>query len=434
MFSNPWEDREKEIADFQNALRQFRETCEKDRLLLSFRSDYFTLVRKILDDDNIPWGELELFPLDRPGILQAIRGVMEKTSLGEFYRLAFYPPVLPDTICDDVSKDKNSSHVTPLLQYQLDKLFHKAAPDWEMTHDPVTITAGHYSDEFRKESLDALLEDELGFLKNDWPRHTESGLALDVLTGYITDQMTAAERPDSDICAAYAHVADFASFFDYLKNRRSLLIGTASADGQQAARLAHDSLAPLLYARFKNSTAPGQRAWQVLEPKLNDLNKGIAPTLISPEDLQIVQDGSQGMRRLPQLDELIKASRKDAENRERERTENYLYIFNSFADVGIELIYTLEHEKALEKFKTAVAMEFDPTVKQQKLTARSKRCSFSSQKPAEDRTWPAKPLRFCGNCHPPQPSGRRLKNACPKIGKTAANLLPSWKPCPPAPC
>ena len=44
-------------------------------------------------------------------------------------------------------------------------------------------------------------------------------------------------------------------------------------------------------------------------------------------------------------------------------------IFTSFADLGIELIYTLEHEKALEKMAVAVDIEVDETLKKQTLQA-----------------------------------------------------------------
>jgi formylglycine-generating enzyme required for sulfatase activity len=368
IFSNPQTEPEKEIAAFQDALLQFLNACENARLLLSFRSDYFTLVRQILDDKNIPWDEMELFPLYRNAVLKAITGVAEKPELSSLYQLRFDPPALPQDIRDDVLRDKNSSHITPLLQYQLEKLFHRAAPGWEFNKQPIIISKDLYSEDFRKDNLGRLLDAEFEFIRQDWPHHHDSGLALDVLYQYITEQATAGSRDDADIIDLYEHIPDFPAFFDYLKNRRSLLTGLQREDGAApAARLAHDSLAPLLLARFRNSIAPGQRAWQVLEPKLKDLGKSLKPTLLPADDLKIVDEGRCGMRALPKLEGLIAESTSAQRQRETEQLKTKAYIFDSFADVGTGLILSLDYTKALEKMKVAVEADMDFETKKKKL-------------------------------------------------------------------
>ncbi len=372
IFSNPSAEPEQEIADFQKALAQFYQVCDNARLLLSFRSDYFTQVRKILDDIDLPWDEMELFPLDRETVLQAITGVTEKPQLKALYNLQFDPPGLPEDIRDDVLKDKNSSHVTPLLQYQLEKLFGKAAPDWAATKESprVTITAAHYSEDFRKDNLERMLDAEFEELQKDWKTHTESGLALDVLHQYITDQATAGSRKDADIWGLYEHISDFPAFFDYLKNRRSLLIGNRTEEGEApGARLAHDSLAPLLLARFRDADAPGQRAWQILETKQKDIKKGLRPTLLAPDDLEIVEKGRTGMRSIPLLEGLIAESEQEKQLREADLREKTAQIFDGYADVGIDLIASLDHKKALEKMMLAVQWDINFELKKQKLQA-----------------------------------------------------------------
>ncbi|HAD10944.1 MAG TPA: hypothetical protein DCF33_00750, partial [Saprospirales bacterium] len=436
IFSNPQEAPEKEIAELQSALQQFLQECPNARLLLSFRSDYFTLVRKILDDANIPYSEMELFPLTREAVLKAIVGVTDNPALRECYQLAFEPATLPQDICDDVLKDKNSSHVTTLLQYQLEKLFLKAAPDWKNQDQkpPVVITEAHYTPDFRKDNLEQLLDAEFEQLRSDWETHLDSGLLLDVLAGYITDQATAGSRPDQAVLADYEHVPDFPRFFDYLKNRRSLLAGIPSDNSEMVmARLSHDSLAPLLLARFNNSTAPGQRAWQVLEPKLKDLKNGLKPTLLGSDDLKIVEEGRHGMRALSLLEGLLSESAKAQQALETERRQNNTTIFNSFAHEGGErLILTLDHEKALENLQVAIEVDIDFPTKQATLRPLLEELLFFFAEGARRPELARRAAQLLLNLHPEASVATLLQRCCAEIWTEPgqfADLLPRLDSC-----
>ncbi|MBK6946654.1 MAG: hypothetical protein IPH16_00005, partial [Haliscomenobacter sp.] len=156
---------------------------------------------------------MELLPLNRQGVHEAITGVTKK-ELKDLYLLKFDPASLPNALCEDVLKDKNSSRITPLLQYQLKKLFEKAAPHWDARPKPaqVVISEVHYSPEFRKESLEEMLDQEMALLDRDWGEYRDKGLLLDVLDQYITAQFTAGSRRDEEIFSIYRHVPGFEPF------------------------------------------------------------------------------------------------------------------------------------------------------------------------------------------------------------------------------
>ena len=372
IFSNPWDEPEQEISALQDALIHFRDNYDNACLLLSFRSDYFTQVRKLLDDRNILYDELELFPLDREGILKAITGIMEKPELQAFYNISFDPAGLPKEIRDDVVKDKNSSHVTTLLQYQMDKLFQLAAPRWADDPTPVTITSEHYSEDFRKDNLERMLDVEFEHLQKDWPEQTTGGLAFDVLQQYITDQTTARERKDDHILALYeGHCKNFPAFFDYLKNRRSLLIGNKTEEGQDAgARLAHDSLAPLLLARFRVSEAPAQQAQRIFESKkyLGDDKKIHFKSIQDKEDIALLGHARAFMRRWSAAEtEAFEQGKKAVEESEAQLLEKTRSVFNSFAEVGKDLIKSLDHAEALKKIEVAIEVDIALQTKQKNL-------------------------------------------------------------------
>lgn len=350
-------DEEKQLAAL---LAKARREFPRLQFILGFRKEYKAEVEDLLGQLD-PVGHF-LKPLSRQGVLEAITGVANTPYLQRRYHLAIEAG-LPEVIADDILRD-TASNIAPLLQILLRKMWDAAC---EAQQDgEVCFTQALYAPH-RQSSLDALLDSQLEELGRPFPEAVASGLALDVLMGYTTPRATAGELADEELQRRYPHIPHILELKAALQ-RLFLLTNPAGKD-RPAARLAHDALAPIIRKKFSDSDKPGQRAWQVLEPKLNDLKKGLVPTLIAPDDLHVVLAGQNGTRRAPQLEELIEASRKDAENKEQERYEKNLYIFNTFADGGIELIYTLEHEKALGKLKAGVAMDFDPEIKRQKLTA-----------------------------------------------------------------
>ena len=109
-----------------------------------------------------------------------------------------------------------------------------------------------------------------------WHEDVESsGLALDVLVHHVTEFDTAAQRTRAELAARYPHRAEFIpGLLDKLKDGY-LLLETEHAlralgPPVPATRLAHDTLAPLVNARFRTSIAAGQRARRLLENRASD--------------------------------------------------------------------------------------------------------------------------------------------------------------------
>ena len=98
-----------------------------------------------------------------------------------------------------------------------------------------------------------------------WHEDVESsGLALDVLVYHVTEFDTAAQRTRAELAARYPHRAEvLPGLLEKLKDGYLLIEADVrsepSAPAVPATRLAHDTLAPLVHARFRTSIAPGQR-------------------------------------------------------------------------------------------------------------------------------------------------------------------------------
>ena len=158
-----------------------------------------------------------------------------------------------------------------------------------------------------------------------WHEDVESsGLALDVLVYHVTEFDTAAQRTRAELAARYPHRAEvLPGLLDKLKDGYLLIEADVrsepSAPAVPATRLAHDTLAPLVHARFRTSIAPGQRARRLLENRAPEWQDGKTGSVLDATDLASVEVGAAGMRAWT-ADEarLVEASRRVEEQRKAE--------------------------------------------------------------------------------------------------------------------
>jgi hypothetical protein len=103
----------------------------------------------------------------------------------------------------------------------------------------------------------------------------DSGLALDVLRFHVTERGTAQNRQPKELQNEYDEREDMTWLVQQLKSR-FLLSEPAGAALQTMndTRLAHDTLAVAVQARYDASDCPGQRARRVLEKRAGEWAAG----------------------------------------------------------------------------------------------------------------------------------------------------------------
>lgn len=327
MFTNPNPD----IPDEKEALAQkLSELLLGDgstRIILSFRIEYLALVEDLLKEHNLPYRDRMLLkPLSRAGVKEAVQGPATDPGLVK-YRIRLMDvdngdpeEWLANLIATELGRDKDN-YVAPLLQAVLRKMWDKAPQREDKKSNAFFLFDEALYRSVKSSSLAELLEDQLKELTEkgeEWKKVTESGLALNLLNSFITDEVTAGERTKAELLEGYPDTKpDVLSICIALKDL--LLFSEPAEREERTFRLAHDALAPVIRKRFNDSDTPGQRAWRILENKLIDLEKGLKPTLLSQEDLRIVEAGLMGIQAVPKLKGLLKKSRKKHEEaRQRE--------------------------------------------------------------------------------------------------------------------
>ena len=143
-------------------------------------------------------------PLDRRGIIEAIRGPARPGRLFDAYRLEVEED-LPEVIADDLLADAGSA-LAPTLQVLLTNMWKRAReanPGGPRFDRPL-----YESMKSRGYLLRDVLDDGLKAIEAWRPEVAESGLPLDLLAFHTTDLATAAQHPRDVVEARYAHRAD----------------------------------------------------------------------------------------------------------------------------------------------------------------------------------------------------------------------------------
>ena len=252
--------------------------------------------------------------------MEAVSGIIKDERLKNHYGLNIAPG-LAEEIAYDLVNGTAPSSVAPTLQILLFKLWQKAIktqpdnPTFDLESYYQIKTAGLWLDDFLKQQL-----------KKISPAYQENGLALDLLKFHINTLETARQRSRSEIKERYRHISgDVTTLLEQLKDNYLLL------DVQGDTRLAHDTLAPIIYNRFNESNASGQRATRILESRELSNYPEEEWSLLSNKDLSYVQEGKTGMRSLSEAEErLIEISRESRKKKQERKT-------NILVDLGIVL-------------------------------------------------------------------------------------------------
>jgi hypothetical protein len=282
------------------------------RLAIAFRKEWLSEIQHQLEPRQLPYEKVFLQQLDRDAIRQVVGGIAGTRRLKDHYGLTVEDG-LPELIADHLVTDRDSP-IAPTLQILLSKMWQTStAAD---RHAP-SFTRTLY-DSLRQDGLllGDFLDQQLSRLGERAPELLSSGLALDVLAFHTTPLLTSPVRSRDELLTTYAHRAADLLPLLRLCQELYLLTHTAgdSATADRSTRLSHDTLAPLVRARFDESVRPGQRARRLLEAHGSQWRDRDGLPL-DAADLDTVRQGLAGTRALrPEEERLLRASEERRQN------------------------------------------------------------------------------------------------------------------------
>jgi WD40 repeat protein len=291
--ANPAEEFDALLAGLQAIFGQ-PDTRPRGRLILSFRKEWLPEIEARLADRRLPRGRLFLQGLDRRGIIAAVEGATRGERLRNAYGLQIDDGLAAE-IADDLLADPDSP-IAPTLQILLTKLW-QAARDQD--DSAPRFTRALYL-QLKRDGilLKDFLDQQLAALEQWRPEAVQSGLALDLLAAHTTPIGTADQCTDEALSMAYPQVQEtLPALLQRCKDGYLLTdIPSTGRDPVKGTRLAHDTLAPLVRARFEESDHPGQRARRILENRAVEWDDGDVGALLDDADLAVVEGGQAGMR------------------------------------------------------------------------------------------------------------------------------------------
>ncbi len=357
IFTDPGPDKVGELNGMLERLNRMEADRPSDVVVLGFRSEFFSNIEATLIDSKGTMltqdQKVFLQPLRAAGLREAILGIAHHAELSERFKLRVEEKLAEAMSRDLLAPQTESAHVGPLLQYQLRKMWDLAEQKRSADHEYIHFNEADYQN-IKKDSLDALFDDQLDELRADWAKAVDSGLVLDVLYGYTTPSQTAAFQKDEAVKGRYRHIDGFPKLFLRLKHHTKLLIpgGTSKSPG---ARLAHDALAKVVHLRHLNSDAPGQRAQRLVNTKRRELklHRSATGQLFSENEIITILAGRNAMEAVP------------SEVQQHLETDNQLYQeqkqnrFKLAMEAARNDINNLDYEAALDNLETAAREQIE---------------------------------------------------------------------------
>ena len=311
----------RELDAFASAIgRLFANPADRPRgrLVLGFRKEWLSEVKAALETHRVARAEHRLEQLTRGGVLEAITGPTRIPARRMPVRLEVEPG-LDILIADDLLA-KRASHVAPLLQILLATMWAEAP----RRGDVVRFDAALYEAvQAKSKQLDQFLDEQLHALREWNPAVVDSGLALDFLRFYTTPKGTSDEHTVDEEAQRYPNANETSPGMRAMCARLFLLVERADESSTplpgRPARLAHDTLAPIVRERFDRSDLPGPRAKRVLDGRSAEWKDGKTGIPLDEQDLAVVEAGQHGMRAWNDDEKALVAASQAARARARRR-------------------------------------------------------------------------------------------------------------------
>jgi hypothetical protein len=357
-FSDPDPSRPGEAAElFDELQRVFGIPSERPRgrLLLGFRKEWLLEVEQRCRERGLARAKVALERLDRRGIIEAVEGPARSVHLRQRYGLEVEEG-LPGVIADDLLEDRLAP-IAPTLQILLTRMWAEAtAGD---VARPVFDLALYQTLKREGLLLGDFLDRQVAALREWRAELVDSGLALDVLAYHTTRLGTSAQRTAAELAREYRHRGEVMPALVQRCRDLSLLVEPTSTGQttEQATRLTHDTLAPLVRERFETSEHPGQRARRILDSRAVDWAGGRMGATLEEAALHVVEVGAAGMRAWSADEErLVAGSRKEVERRRRARRWSYrVGVLGLLLVVAAGLLATWQWQQAERQGRIAIA-------------------------------------------------------------------------------
>lgn len=264
------------------------------KLVLGFREEWLAKLEKQVKVYEIQCTKIFLEPLDRKGIIEAVRGPTLNRRLDEQYGLSI-DDGLAGEIADNLLADRRSA-VATTLQILLSKMWEKAT---EFPSVPPKFTRDLYLD-LKKDGilLSDFLKQQLKEFAKKMSEPAETGLLLDILAQHTTVLGTADELTREELLALYPHVGDvLPALLQHCQDLHLLTVPRATKKTDtNKTRLAHDTLASHVRLQFETSDRPGQRARRILDAKSAEWRDEQSGATLGIVDLKTVENGATGTR------------------------------------------------------------------------------------------------------------------------------------------
>ena len=234
----------------------------RGKLIVGFRNEWLDRFEQAFNAVKLGWEPMPLKPLEPAGIIEAIEGPALDPTLKRRYELTVADGLAP-TIAEDLVIDAGSA-LAPTLQVLLTNMWKGAGGK-----------GGRFDQALYRASRRGLPAPGCARRGSEGGPPVARGRRV-VRAGArragLPRDRVRHRRPahQAELAARYPHRAEvIPGLLDKLKDGHLLIEAQVrsepSAPPVPATRLAHDTLAPLVHARFRSSIAPGQRALRLLE-------------------------------------------------------------------------------------------------------------------------------------------------------------------------
>lgn len=360
---------QEEWNSFLKTVAEHVATRSNMKIILSFREEYLASVEeKIKHFPEIVFSKTRLNPLGKENIKEIIRSFNQKEITAKYY-FTFKTGLdkeIADRLYARLSGEKNKPLViAPILQIILANM-------WLAYQSKIKLREINKEEHFEFDSdiyyqysihkLDKFYSQQIAKLDKKFQANKNVGLILDLLFFHVTSLNTSATHHEKYIETTYPHIENILSLTVELKDLYLLTYQ------EPYYSLTHDVLAPIIRREFENSVASGQRTYRILTNKVEEYKKDNR-NYLDERDLQIVEDGLNGMRSLNEYErELVRTSRSERNLLQRSRkVRRVLFSFLTLIILGYSAITVLLNKNLITVTNDLTSTKAQLTIEQDSL-------------------------------------------------------------------